>query len=298
MFSHHSICRLARKQTGSYPYDSTATARILCYGTPVGNCIEHHSRLERCMGRLRVLLAENDKGHGSLSTGTVVRADTLDCSAGRFQRSWHAPPGGLYLAMAWADTLLPDFSRLLPLAIGIACCELVADMGVPARLKWVNDVLVRGRKIAGVLGETVISGCGERYHLIGIGININNREFPPELENIATSLGLENGQVYDMDDVCHNLLARLQWNIGLLYYGEELFLAADEDERVRMDNPVVLRWRSLSDTLGRRVLYGYDVQLKPLYRARALNIDGNGSLSMELDDGSRIIESSGEIVYL
>jgi len=297
MFSHSSICRLGREQADCSPYDKEQVEKILRYGSPVGSCIEHHTELDRCMDRLRGLLSEKDKENGSLSTGTVIRADTLKCSAGRFQRSWHAPSGGLYLAMAWADTLLPDFNRLLPFAIGIACHELVASLGVSARLKWVNDVLVRGRKISGVLCETIISGSCERYHLIGIGININNREFPPELKNIATSVARETGQEHDLNDICLNLLARLQWNIGLLYYGEELFLTADEKQREN-SNPVFKRWLSLSDTRGRRVVYGYDVQLNPLYEARVLNIDKDGSLVMELEDGSRIVESSGEVVYL
>ncbi len=280
------------------PYDQDTAERILRYGAPVGSYLERYSRLDRCMDRLRVLLAGNDKRHGSLSTGTVIRADALTCSAGRFQRSWHAPPGGLYLALAWADTLLPDFSRLLPLAIGIACYEVVAVDGVSARLKWVNDVLVGGKKISGVLCETVITGNQERYHLIGIGININNRQFPAELKSIATSLSLETGQLYELDNIFRDLLFRLQWNIGLLYHSEALFLSADENERTGMENPVIQRWRALSDTPGRRICYGYDVQLQPLYQARVLNIDKNGSLLMELDDGSRIAESSGEIVYL
>jgi BirA family biotin operon repressor/biotin-[acetyl-CoA-carboxylase] ligase len=296
MFSHNDICRLARRQAESS--SCAGVERILKYGTPVGSCIEHHFQLDRCMDRLRMLLGENDKNNGSLPTGTVIRADTLKNSAGRFERSWHAPPGGLYLALAWADTLLPDFNRLLPFAIGIACHEVIDNLLVVARLKWVNDVLVRGKKIAGVLCETVITGSGERYHLIGIGININNREFPAELGSIATSVARETGQEYDLNDACLNLLARLQWNIGLLYYGEELFLAADENQRLTMDNPVLKHWLSLSDTIGREVLYGYDVQLQPLYRGRVLDIDKAGSLIMELEDGSRIVESSGEVVYL
>ena len=57
------------------------------------------------------------------------------------------------------------------------------------------------------------------------------------------------------------------------------------------------RWRQLSDTLGRSVTYGYDVQTRPLYRARALEIDAGGGLVMQLADGSLITEYSGEIIY-
>ncbi len=229
----------------------------------------------------------------SPATGQVVRADRLTGSSGRFDRYWHAPAGGLYLALLWADTLLPDFSRLLPFAAGIACCETVREFISAARLQWVNDVRIGGKKICGILSETVAGAEGEQFHLIGIGINANIREFPVELAPVATSFYLETGAKVDLDQLCALLLARLQWNIGLLYYSEEQFLAGTAGE----ESMLLRRWRQLSDTLGRSVTYGYDVQTRPLYQARALEIDTGGGLVMRLADGSMITEYSGEIIY-
>ena len=96
---------------------------------------------------------------------------------------------------------------------------------VDARIKWVNDVHVQGKKIAGVLSEMVVGPCDERFFLIGIGINVNTMTFPEELQGKAISLRLQTGQQYDLDEVCRLLLARLQWNFGLLSYVEEQCLA-------------------------------------------------------------------------
>ena len=63
-------------------------------------------------------------------------------------------------------------------------------------------------------------------------------------------------------------------------------------------NHILQRWKKLSDTLGKAVLYGYDVQEKPLYQATAMDIDGGGGLIMQLEDGSHLTEYAGEILYL
>ena len=230
-------------------------------------------------------------------TGCVVRADRLTGSSGRFDRCWHAPVGGLYLALLWADTLLPDFSRQLPFAAGIACCETVREFIPAVHLQWVNDVRIAGKKICGILSETVPGTGGEQFHLIGIGINANIGEFPSELRSIATSLYLETAAKVDLDRLCALLLARLQWNFGLLYYSEERFLAGGRTGDGGEKSLLLRRWQEMSDTLGRSVTYGYDVQTRPLYRARALEIDAGGGLVMQLADGSMITEYSGEITY-
>lgn len=248
------------------------------------------------MVRLRDLIAQAEQQQTSLGNGTVILSDTLSTSSGRFDRQWHAPPGGLWMAMAWADTLLPQFAALLPLATGIACCETIRAFGVPGKLKWVNDVLVDNCKICGILCESLVSDQGERYHLLGIGINVNNLDFPHELAAIATSLRNHLGRETDLRDFTLHLLARLSWNIGMLHYQEACHLA--EQECYSPSLTVVGRWSQLSDMIGRRVVYGYDVQQKPLYRARVVELDPGGGLHLELEDGTLTTVYSGELQYI
>lgn len=249
------------------------------------------------MERLQLLMTEAEDRGGVLAGGTVVVADALSRSSGRFGRHWHAPAGGLWMAMAWPDTLLPEFSRLLPFAAGLACCRTVRSCQLDARLKWVNDVLVDDKKIAGILCETVLRPNGDRYHLLGIGLNINNQIFPDNLLTPATSMAGELGRDLDLADITGRLLAELRWAVGLLYYDEERVLEEQQGcEQGRV--PLLLRsWQQLSNTIGRRVVYGFDVWKKPLYRAVATGFDPCGGLVMELRDGSSITEYSGEILY-
>ena len=295
MLSHGALCRLAAEKARDADYNPEVKKRILRYGAPVGSSLAHYHQLPRCMDLLRRRVRDNTAP--SSATGQVIRADRLTGSSGRFSRSWHAPVGGLYLALLWADTLLPDFSRQLPFAAGIACCETVREFIPAAHLQWVNDVRIAGKKICGILSETVPGAGGEQFHLIGIGINANIGEFPSELGPIATSLYLETAAKVDLDRLCALLLARLQWNFGLLYYSEERFLAGGRTGDGGEKSLLLRRWQEMSDTLGRLVTYGYDVQTRPLYRARALEIDAGGGLVMQLADGSMITEYSGEITY-
>lgn len=249
------------------------------------------------MNRVQQLMCEAEAKGTVLAAGTAVLADTLSHALGRFGRCWHAPSGGIWLTVAWPDILLPEFSRLLPFAVGLACCRTVRTYHVHAHLKWVNDVLVRGRKIAGILCTSVVRPGKERYHLLGIGLNANNRAFPPELHGRAAALAEEMGCPVDRAELAGRLLAELSWTTGLLHYDEEMALHEGltcEEGRVSL---LLSAWKAMSDTFARRVAYGFNVQQEPLYRALAVDLDPCGGLIMQLDDGSRVTEHSGEIVY-
>ncbi len=250
------------------------------------------------MDRLRQLMTEAEGRGEVLAAGTVVTAERLTHSSGRFDRHWHAPAGGLWLAMAWPDTLLPEFSRLLPFAVGLACCRTVRSYRLDCRLKWVNDVLVAGKKIGGVLCETVLRPGGDRYHLLGMGLNGNNRVFPETLPMPAASIAGETGADIDLAQLCGRLLAELNWAVGLLHFDEECSLQEQQTCDQGRESLLLRAWGRLSDTVGRRVEYGFDVFAEPLYQALVKGVDPCGGLIMELQDGSCITEYSGEIRYL
>ncbi len=250
------------------------------------------------MDRLQQLMTEAEGKGEVLAGGTVVLADTLNRSSGRFKRSWHAPAGGVWMAMAWPDILLPEFSRLLPFAAGLACCRMIRSYQLDARLKWVNDVLVDGKKIAGVLCETVFRPDGECYHLLGIGLNVNNQSFPDTLQGSAGSMAGELARELDLAEVTGRLLAELTRSLGLLHYDEELTLRNQQSSEQGRTSLLLTGWQQLSNTMGRRVEYGFDIQERVLYRAVVTGFDPCGGLVMELQDGSIITEYSGEIRYL
>ena len=275
-------------------------AKILRYGSPVGCRIELHDRIPRCMELIQEMITRAEEDGTSLPSGTVIISRQLENGSGRFARSWHAPEGGFWMAMAWADTLLPDYARLLPLAAGTACCEAIRNYGIESKIKWVNDIHVQDRKIGGILCETSVSrSSGDRYHLIGIGINCNVEKFPEELRDSAVSMHEVLRSRIDLESFGVELLASLAWNFGLVHLQEELSLKQDNGDGNTAVTPLVIHaWQKLSDSIGRKVIYGYDVVRNPLYRATVMDIDALGGLVLQLEDGSAITEYSGEILYL
>ena len=280
--------------------------KIIRYGAIIGSVIQCHSSMGRAMEQARQHIINLEEAGGSAASGTVILADTLMHSKGRFARTWHAPPGGLWGCLILADTFMPRARTLLPLALGVACCEAVRDLGAKkACVRWVNDVLVSGQKIGGFLVEGFRSPrYGEEYHLLGFGININNNCFPENLADMAVSLSHTLGNPVNLHDFTLSFLAKMTWNIGLLCYEEEQDLHRDcswqdsGDSEGQKSHLLLEQWKNLSDTLGRRVLYGYDIQKNPQYEATVTGIRPDGAIVMRLDDGNQIIEHSGELQYL
>lgn len=114
--------------------------------------------------------------------GTLVTAAEQTAGRGRQGRTWTAPAGRALLC----SVVIREPSRLLPLAAGVAIADTV---GEDARLKWPNDVLLEGRKVAGILVE---GRPQQRWAVVGVGLNVALRDadFPPELRSRAATLGL------------------------------------------------------------------------------------------------------------
>ncbi len=114
--------------------------------------------------------------------GTLVTAGEQSAGRGRQGRTWSAPPGRALLC----SVVVRDPPRLLPLAAGVAVAEAVGER---ARVKWPNDVLIDGRKVAGILAE---GRPQEGWAVVGVGVNVAVRtsDFPPELRETAATLGL------------------------------------------------------------------------------------------------------------
>ena len=300
--SPEMVLRYLREQQqyeSSRLFQSSDSLEIFRYGSFIGANIQSHSSLPRAMEHGRELIIDLARSNRCIDSGSVIIADTMTHSKGRFARSWHAPHGGVWGCLVHGNDLLPESRQFIPMSVGLACCQTVREyVGDDATLRWVNDVLVSGRKLAGFLVESYTEPIhGEEFTMVGFGINVNNCTFPSELEGLALSLKQHLGHSVDLVDFTARFLAKLAWNFGVIYFEERKNLAGDGFSGQDGLHLILSRWKELSDTIGQDIVYGFDVMTAPQYNGRVVGVDEIGGLMIRLDDGFEKTEYSGEVRY-
>jgi BirA family biotin operon repressor/biotin-[acetyl-CoA-carboxylase] ligase len=212
---------------------------------------------------------------------TVVVATHQTAGRGRQGSAWRSPPGNLALTVLLRPSLSPPQAGLIPLAAGVAVRDALGESGVEAALKWPNDVLVAGRKIAGILAEAAWGSEGMEGVALGIGVNLDlvRDELPLELRESTTSIAAEMGQAPDPARVAAAVLAHVSvWYHALAREGPL---------------PVIEAWRVRSAPWwGRRV----EVRLgSRLVRGVAVGIDERGALLLDEQGGGLVALHSGEM---
>jgi BirA family biotin operon repressor/biotin-[acetyl-CoA-carboxylase] ligase len=204
--------------------------------------------------------------------GTLLVADRQSAGRGRLGRRWESPAGvNLYCSLLLRPRIPPQQAPQLTFLSAVATAEaLIETCRLPVRVKWPNDLLVGGRKIAGMLNE--MSAESEQLHfvLLGIGVNLNMtaQQFPAELRYPATSVLLERGEPVARLVFIRSLLQR----IDVLY---RIYL----DEGFRA---IRRRWEGLSDLLNCVV----QVDQNPgLQVGTMVGLDEDGALRLQLEDG-------------
>ena len=208
--------------------------------------------------------------------GTVVVAETQTASRGRLGRTWLSKPGNLYCSIV----LYPSQEKL-PFVSPLAGVALVRTIRRTCRLdpalKWPNDVMLDSKKVAGILVESAVSGDEVKHAVLGIGVNVGlTPEELRELPVAATSLNAETGQEIPRDE----FLARLLHEIDGLYL------------QLKRGISPLAEWRGMVDTIGQQVeIAGPDGPLFGL----AEKVDEQGNLILRLDDGRRVLLTSGDV---
>ncbi len=151
--------------------------------------------------------ARNAAPHGS-----VYFADEQLAGRGRGNHGWHSPAGeGLYASVLLRPALPPSRLPLLPLAAGLAAAQAVrAAAGLNIDLRWPNDLLLGSRKTGGILVESKTEAGAVAYAVVGIGINVHQRDFAAALSTPATSLDLEAGRSIHRQSLLVSLLESLE----------------------------------------------------------------------------------------
>jgi BirA family biotin operon repressor/biotin-[acetyl-CoA-carboxylase] ligase len=159
-----------------------------------------------------------DRAERGAPEGTVIVAAEQTAGRGRLGRSWVSERGaGVYCSLILRPNLAAAEAPVVTLALGLASGRALQRVcGVACDLRWPNDVLMGGRKCCGILTEMTAAGDGVRHLIAGIGVNVNQAEFPPELADIATSLRIETGCEYVVDAVLDRILEQVDRYLRIL----------------------------------------------------------------------------------
>ena len=169
--------------------------------------------------RFPVLPSTNDEAmrlasECSLPAFDAVMADTQSAGRGRLGRAWSSPPGtGLYASVILRPTATPDKIPVITLLAGVAAAETIREItALDAKIKWPNDILINGKKVAGLLCEAHLTG-DTAIVIAGLGVNVNTlpRDLPERLLYPATSLVAESGLRHEPVKILEAWIAKLKF---------------------------------------------------------------------------------------
>ncbi len=223
-----------------------------------------------------------DKGS---QEGTVVIADSQKKGKGRLGRTWVSPPGvNIHMSIIMRPKMEPKDATLLTIMAAVACVTaLRRATELQVTIKWPNDLMVSGKKVGGILTEMKSDPDRIIFAVLGIGINVNMdmKELPPDVRPIATSIKQETGEGQSRTLLIAEILKEIEhWYKVLHKMGRA---------------PLLDEWRVLTSTLGRevRVTVGEEA-----FTGMAEAIDEEGMLILRLPSGALKKIIAGDLIIL
>ena len=211
--------------------------------------------------------------------GTLALAEFQSAGRGRLGRSWEVPEGtSVMMSILLRPKFEPQYAPTLTLVMGMAVAKAVKSLGFDVSIKWPNDVVVSHKKICGILTEMGVRDGKIDYAVIGVGINVNIKEFPEEMVDKATSLYLESGREFDRSQIPGLVMEAFEE-----YY--EKFAATCDLSGLKEEYESIL------------ANYNQPVRVlaKEPYEGVARGITDGGELLVEKTDGTIVAVSAGEV---
>ena len=215
-------------------------------------------------------------GEGDAEEGAVVVAETQTAGRGRQGRNWVSQPGNLLVSVLFRPTL--EALPFISIIGGVAAARAVRKVtGLEPQIKWPNDLLIQGRKVAGILAESAIAGDTVWYAVLGVGMNVSlNTDRTEEIASFATSVNAAAGKVVPREDLLRQFLMDL----------DALYLALGQDQ-----SPIE-EWQGLLSTTGQRLEATWGNES---FIGVAEGTDPMGNLLLRQDDGSLLTLTAGDV---
>ncbi len=217
--------------------------------------------------------------------GTLVVAEKQTMGRGRKGRSWFSPESdNVYASIILRPKIPPSEAPVITLLSAVATAEaLISLTDLKPRIKWPNDILINGKKIAGILTEISMEMDAVDFIVVGIGLNINTKkeDFSREIKRLATSVFIETKKRFSRAKI---LGEYLKWYET--YY--DIF-------KEKGFKPVSSRWKELTDIIGKRITVD---MISKKYVGRVVDVDDEGVLILKDDKGKLHRIYSGDITVM
>jgi BirA family biotin operon repressor/biotin-[acetyl-CoA-carboxylase] ligase len=245
-------------------------------GTPFAGRVRYFASIDSTN---TLAMREAEEGRES---GTIYLADEQTGGRGRGAHSWHsAPRTGLYVSILLRPRLAPADILWVSLAAGLAVQQAIREVtSLAVDLRWPNDLLLSGRKLGGILTELNAEVTRVRHAVIGVGLNVHQPAFPPELASLATSLTIETGQEWSRQDLLVALLRNVDREISRLTTERLDAVTADIRERLAAGSSWIK---------GKQVV----VTESDTFAGITDGLDSRGFLRVRTGDGVRTVLSGG-----
>lgn len=213
--------------------------------------------------------------------GTLAVSDRQTAGKGRRGHAWESPAGcSIYMSILHRPQIHPNKASMLTLVMACSVAEGIRDCeDVDIKIKWPNDIIVNGKKLVGILTEMSTQIDYINHVTVGVGINVNQTEFPEEIRQTATSLRLECGHVVRRAPVIAAVMRRLEENYGIFLQTEDL-------------SGLMEKYTSMLVNRDRDVRI---IGAKETYQAHALGITPTGELIVRREDGTMENIYAGEV---
>ncbi len=269
-----SSSRKGYRLIGSKDLFSQASLGLLFKNETWINRVEYHETIDSTNLQAKRLALESEEDR------VLIVADEQEAGRGRLGRNWHSEKEtGIWLSLLLKPNIAPEASFRMTLIAAVAVSSAIEKVtGLKAGIKWPNDIIVNGKKICGILSEVSAEWQKINYLVLGIGINVNQKVFPEDIESVASSLMRETGVLVNRLDL---LKACIE---SFVFYERALY-----DEAVL--KTLLEAYRSRSVTLGQTVrVIGKSERI-----GQALEIDDQGALLVAFENGVKEYVNYGEV---
>ncbi len=221
-----------------------------------------------------------EEGENGAAHGSVYVADQQTAGRGRRGRAWESPAGeNLYFSLLLRPDFNPDKASMLTLVMAMAVAEAVRDYGAGAYIKWPNDIVLNGKKLSGILTEMHLATYGAYSVIIGVGVNVKQKCFAPEIVETATGLCKELNMEIDREELLDKILQSFE------KFYQEFTLRGD----------LSLLQARYNDILINRGKYVKVLDPKGEFTGIARGINEQGELLVEKEDGEIVTVYAGEV---